>query len=168
VSNDKCCLEECMYEWAPEPKLQTCNMDMDTTGMQHTEHKQARPLHIATVTAPHRSRGMEASINDSLHTSQPFKGVTALVMFLPCSCHGFALLGIGCDCPASQQRHGGQHQLLTAHTHLPAVRHGGGSPAMNHMWCQQTRTWRVAVKQHCPAAQQGHAIALQRSKGIIT
>jgi hypothetical protein len=96
VSNhdDKCCLEECMYEWAPEPKLQTCNMDMNTTSMQHTEHKQARPLHIATVTAPHRSRGMEASINDSLHTSQPFKGVTALVMFLPCSCHVFALLGI--------------------------------------------------------------------------
>jgi hypothetical protein len=37
---------------------------------------------------------MEASINDSLHTSQPFKGVAALVMFLPCSCHVVALLGI--------------------------------------------------------------------------
>jgi hypothetical protein len=49
--DDKCCLEECMYEWVPETKLQTCNMDVDTTDMQHTEHKQARALHIAAVTA---------------------------------------------------------------------------------------------------------------------
>eukprot|EP00972_Heterocapsa_arctica_P045527 6721811-Heterocapsa_arctica.AAC.1 len=62
-------------------------MDMDTTAMQHIEHKQERPLHIAEVAALHRSRGTEASINDSLRTLQPFKGVTALVMLLPCSCH---------------------------------------------------------------------------------
>jgi hypothetical protein len=52
------------------------------------------PLHIAAVAAPHRSRGTEASINVSLHTSQPLNGVTALVMLFPCSCHVFALLGI--------------------------------------------------------------------------
>jgi hypothetical protein len=69
-------------------------MDMDTTDMQHTERNQERPLHIAEVAVPHRNRGTEASINDSLHTSQPFKGVTALVMLLPCYCHGFALLGM--------------------------------------------------------------------------
>ena len=40
-------------------------------------------------------------------------------MFLPRSaCHRIAAIQ-GCNCPASQQRHRGQHQLLTSHTHLP-------------------------------------------------
>jgi hypothetical protein len=49
------------------------------------------PLHIAAVAAPHRSRGTEASINVSLHTSQPLNGVTALVMLFPCSCQRLSL-----------------------------------------------------------------------------
>jgi hypothetical protein len=39
---------------------------------------------------------------------------------------------------------------------------------MNHMWCQQARRRLPCITASCPATQQGHAIALQRSKGIIT
>jgi hypothetical protein len=37
---------------------------------------------------------------------------------------------------------------------------------MNHMWCQQARRRLPCITASCPAAQQWHAIALQR-KGII-